>query len=201
MARGGQVRGLRATVVRQRTKRRHTLAAGAFMTESSPVENRPSPALAAALLLVSALFLVFAKDIPRQGLAGNTDPGPRALPVAMALLVGVGGIVELARALRNRPRRFAASSSGDDAPIGAAEDMSYRNFVVLTAAMLLYLVALSWFGFQLSTLLFTAGVLIWLGARWWVAVLASLAMVLVVRVLFVELFHVQLPAGAWGLAI
>lgn len=172
--------------------------------ETSQAENQPSFAFAAALILVAAFFFVFAKDIPRTGLAGNSDPGPRALPMALALVVAAGGLIELFRAAKNRRRPGNDSESTgvpQSKPLVADEQpTSYKNFAVLTTAVFMYVLALSWLGFQISTVLFTSLVLIWLGARWWSAFLTSLAIVIVVRVLFVGLFHVQLPAGALGLA-
>jgi hypothetical protein len=178
--------------------------AGAPTVETSQSESRPSLALGAALILVAALFIVFAKDIPRTGLAGNTDPGPRALPLAMAIAVGMGGLIESMRAvLIWRQHGEAVSTLAPKltpTKTIASTQTSYKNFAVLTGTMLVYLLALSWLGFQISTLLFSSVVLIWLGARWWSALLASLVVVIVVRILFEGMFHVRLPPGAFNLA-
>jgi hypothetical protein len=65
----------------------------------------------------------------------------------------------------------------------------------------IYLAAIGWVGFSLSTILLCTGVMIWLGNRWWVALIVSVAMVVVVKLLFVILFRVQLPVGELGLPI
>ena len=75
---------------------------------TSQAESRPSLTLGLVLILVAAFFIVFAKDIPRLGLAGDTDPGPRALPLAMAFVVAAGGLIELIRA--GRCRELSATS-------------------------------------------------------------------------------------------
>jgi len=172
--------------------------------ETSQAESRPSVAFGAALILVAALFIVFAKDIPRTGLAGNTDPGPRAVPLAMAIVVATGGLIELIRAALIRRQHGEAVSTGGPESTStktiASTQTATKNFAVLTGTMFAYVLALSWLGFQISTLAFSSVVLIWLGARWWSALLAGLAIVIVVRVLFVGLFHVQLPAGVFNLA-
>ncbi len=170
--------------------------------ESSQAESRPSVTLGVALILVAAFFIVFAKDIPRVGLAGDADPGPRAFPLAMAIVVAAGGLIELIRAAmslrQTRGTRSHVSESTGAKNIASART-SYKNFALLTGATFVYLVALSWLGFQISTLLFSSAVLSWLGARWWSALLAGLMIVIVVRVLFVGLFHVQLPVGVFNL--
>lgn len=171
--------------------------------ENSQEETRPSLSLGIAFILVAAFFIVFAKDIPRIGLTGASDPGPRVFPLAMAIVVAAGGLFELIRAAMNRrqasetPSRVAESTGTKTI---ASVQSSYKNFAVLTGTTLIYLVALFWLGFQISTLLFSSVVLIWLGARWWSALLSGLLIVIVVRVLFVGLFHVQLPAGVFRLA-
>jgi len=120
----------------------------------------------------------------------------------LALVVAVGGVIELIRG--GWHRRRAGSRQPSALALAAEHDSnqstpgSYTNFSVLTIAVFVYLVGLSWLGFQISTLLFTSGILMWLGARWWSAILSSLAIVVVVRVLFVGLFHVQLPSGVFG---
>ncbi len=170
------------------------------------MENRPSLAFAGAMLLVAATFAFYAREIPRAGLAGAADPGPRALPLAMTAVIGAGGLIELVRAVvaRRRPQRGTpanqdAGEEDDRQATGPDARVSYMNFGILVAATLGYLLALSWLGFLLSTFVFAAAVLSWLGARWWSAMLSSLAIVMVVRVLFGGLFHVQLPRGIWGL--
>ncbi len=157
------------------------------------------------MLLAAGLFGFCARDIPRSGLAGAADPGPRALPLAMVMVVAAGGLVELTRASM---LRFRAAGAGptQESPDGQADaelpaPMSYQKFGILAGAVLVYLLALTWLGFQISTVVFVSSVLTWLGARWWSATLSGVVIVLIVRILFGELFHVQLPEGAFGLTL
>lgn len=214
MACRGQGGGLRPVVFCQAARTPLSNRVRASAVETTQAENRPSLVLGAALILVAAFFFVFAKDIPRTGLAGNTDPGPRALPLVMATVVAAGGMIEVLRgAIRRKQSESAEFEPAEPEPAGPARAMqataseaseptsnSFTNFGVLTAAMLAYLLSLAWLGFQVSTAVFASAVLMWLGARWWSAILSSLVIVMIVRVLFVGLFHVQLPEGSLGWA-
>jgi hypothetical protein len=138
--------------------------------------------LGLALVVVALLALAFARMIPDSALGNNRDPGPRAFPLLLSAALLIGGIIQLVRhfAIGSIPR-------GD------------RNVAILLAALVLYVPAIAWIGFALSTLLFSAGTMTWLGTRWFISVLISIGLVVVVEVLFVLLFKVQLPAGALGL--
>jgi hypothetical protein len=69
----------------------------------------------------------------------------------------------------------------------------------MLAVLVVYVIAMGWIGFSASTFLMAVGLMIWLGNRWWVAVVVAVLMVAVVRLLFVVLFRVQLPVGELGL--
>lgn len=179
----------------------------------------PSILFGAALILVAVSFLGLALGIRREGLAGDADPGPRALPVAVAFGLLIGGAIETGAGLRRRwPKRRAAAGSrvvgnaatsaddtaadvSDDAADDTAAEFDTEspagtwNAVVLVAALFAYLVALPWIGFVVATLLFAGGMLMRLGARWWSAALMALLLVAVVQGLFAALFQVQLPRG------
>ena len=201
MARGGQSGRVRSAVNNSEGAVPEPEQSQAPSAATSSAESRPSVAFGAALILVAAFFLIFAKDVPRRGLAGDTDPGPRALPMALAIFLAAGGCVEVCRATVYARRKPATSNlpPTPSAAEAATTTVARTNFAILTAAVFSYVVALSWLGFQVSTLVFASSLLVWLGARWWTAVLSGLLLVIVVRVLFVSLFHVQLPAGVFGL--
>jgi hypothetical protein len=73
------------------------------------------------------------------------------------------------------------------------------NALVLFAGLLLYLAAMPWCGFSVSTLLFSLGVMLRLGVRRALASVVSLSMIVAIHLLFVKLFKVQLPTGVLGL--
>lgn len=152
------------------------------------------------LVAVAAFFLFFARDIGRAGLASNGDPGPRLFPVACSLALLAGGLFELARWGWARRRK----------PIGGVprppfrwralfQDPGKRNAAIVVAALAVYIPAIDWLGFAASSLLFSTVLLIRLGARWWSAVLVSVLLLVVIELLFVNVFKVPLPSGELGL--
>jgi hypothetical protein len=141
---------------------------------------------------------------PRSpGVAGN-DPGPGAFPAALSVLLILGGIYEMAATLV-RQRRGVASRASEVETVPADEGMGVsdqpeesggtRDAIMLLIAVLLYLPAIHWLGFMVSTFLFTAFVMRGLRATWIASLFTGLSLVLVIHFLFVVLFRVQLPVG------
>ena len=156
--------------------------------------------LAAMLLAVGAFGIVAGLSIDSSSLSGQHDPGPRALPLGMSVALLVCGAIELLLAWRSssvgrilRER----TSSRDSTPTSTG---SHGRLVVTIATLIAYVAAVSLLGFQLATLLFAAAGLWCLGARWWSAIGVAVALVVVVRLVFVDRLHVQLPGGLFDIA-
>ena len=139
--------------------------------------------LAAMLLAVGAFGIVAGLSIDSSSLSGQHDPGPRALPLGMSVALLVCGAIELLLAWRSssvgrilRER----TSSRDSTPTSTG---SHGRLVV-----------------TIATLLFAAAGLWCLGARWWSAIGVAVALVVVVRLVFVDRLHVQLPGGLFDIA-
>jgi len=153
--------------------------------------------LGLGLLVVAASALWFARDIGRAGIAGNRDPGPHFFPVMLAILMIVFGLTQIGSGLIGRVAKPSVDSETDRDSLGTATG-SFR-WLILLAVLTVYVASIGWVGFSLSTLLLSAGLMVWLGNRWWVALIVSAVMVIVVKLLFVILFRVQLPIGELGL--
>lgn len=141
------------------------------------------------LICVALFFLFGATRIEQLGLAGGDDPGPRAFPFVLSTLLLLGGIAQIVRSLlgpKLDPVEKVAVPGGR------------RQAVLLTLSLVIYLVSVPWVGFYPPTFIFSLFMTRRLGARWWVAALTALTLILVIRVLFVELFRVQLPRGEFG---
>jgi len=156
--------------------------------------------LGLSLVAFGSLALLFSRDIGQTGFGGNHDPGPRFVPVVLAACLVLWGVLETVRSLVGKRRPVDAElSDADSIGDATAPSINRWNLVVVMAVVCVYVPAISWLGFTLSTFLLATGLIVWLGGRWWVAPIVSVVMVGVVKVLFSNLFKVQLPSGDLGL--
>lgn len=141
------------------------------------------------LLILSGFILYFAKNI--RGLAlVDSDPGPRALPIALGIFLLVAAVIELVPALwqfRRTGRDWLSFSVSD------------RMVLFTIVSLLIYLPAINLLGFSTSTVLFGFAQMWRLGSRWWVSLLVSIGLVVIVNLLFVTLFKVALPESSQGI--
>ena len=151
---------------------------------------QPSVAFGAALFVVAAFLLIFAFRIEDAALTGNSDPGPRMLPIFLSGCLLLGSLVELVLAVRQR-------STNKNGLRATPKDTGFWNLLFLLTALIGCVGAMPWLGFQKCAFAFSVALLKRLGATWKSSVLASLGIVLFIVVLFGELFHVQLPPGPY----
>jgi len=153
-------------------------------------ETAPSLLFGLVVMVVALFFLGFAVTIRRSGLAGDADPGPRAIPILVASALLIGGVVEALRGWRWTRSRTRAERIV--VPEGT------RVAISLVVALFVYLLMLPWLGFALGTWLLSTSLLWLLHARWWVAIGMSLIFVIAILLIFTGLFQVPLPTGAWA---
>lgn len=178
--------------------------------------------LAIVVLTVAAAAAWFARDIHAASVGPDFDPGPRMFPLLLAFVLGFWGLVSLIHCLLpgggavspgDVDDKIASDSPIDTTPEDIPGGMPVASALAMTAVLLIYLPAISWIGFGLSTAALGTGLISWLDIRqrgkeaspggWWLrlptAAGTSLLLVIAVRLLFVMLFKVQLPTGALGL--
>jgi tripartite-type tricarboxylate transporter receptor subunit TctC len=132
-----------------------------------------------------------------KGLTGNHDPGPLALPALLCIGLLVSGGIEW---LNGRRRQTAASAASQDAePFTAQQRFHTRDFTYVIAGLIAYVTAIPWLGFGASTLIFVTLLVRKFEASWYAAAAAAIVIAFIVWILFVVSFHVQLPAGRFGL--
>ena len=153
--------------------------------------REPNLALGVSLLAVAvlAVWMGFGIAVPRN--ASVFDPGPRAFPLLLAIVIGIGGLVEIGRSVvaGRSDRRLV-----DDL-------RAWKRSCVGGAIVIGYVVCITPVGFILATVVFGTALLIYLGQTWWRAALAAVVLALVVHLSFGKLFLVDPPRGildGWG---
>jgi hypothetical protein len=115
------------------------------------------------------------------------------VPITLGLVLLVGGVIQISLGvIQRRPSAKVETVGLADSRRGA------REAVMLGVALCCYYLLVPWTGFYAPTFIF-GWLMCWrMGARWWVAGLAAALLIAIIRVLFVGLFRVQLPQGAYG---
>lgn len=156
--------------------------------------------MSAGVIALAVAAIWFAGQIGRTGAGAGHDPGPRFFPLLLSLILLAFGVyyavqtavVAMVTASRDQRSEPLQQEQAPDAQLG-------WRWLILLGFLVLYVVAIGWIGFSVSTWLMASGMMIALGNRWWVAAAVALLMVVVIRLLFVVLFRVQLPGGELGL--
>jgi hypothetical protein len=154
-----------------------------------------------ALLLTGMVALLLSGGLDEPRLGSNEDPGPRALPVLLASCLALGGVVELVRCWRLRMQDHGRTSSaprGREGRCALLGDRATRDRLVMLGGMVLYVAAIPWAGFSLSTWLFALGGMRRMGVGWLLAAGVATGLVAVIYAVFVRVFRVQFPPGVLG---
>ncbi|TWT56920.1 Tripartite tricarboxylate transporter TctB family protein [Thalassoglobus neptunius] len=149
------------------------------------------------LCILGASAIYFAKDFRAIALS-QSDPGPRAIPVACGVIMIIGGLWQFAVAWRKRQQ---SQTDRDQLPVPSelsVDETKQRRRGNLRALVTLglligYVILLPTFGFIVATIVFGILVLKNFGSPWSEAVIATASISAVVYVLFVNLFQVMLP--------
>ncbi len=157
-----------------------------------------SLSLGLALCGVASVALYFSKDIRFTGLSAHGGVGPRAFPIGLGVCLLLGGIYEMACWLLAKPLAPANGSGGQLRPLESKSGGTVNVLLVL-ASLAIYIPAITWIGFSLSSWLFATALMTRLGNRLYWSALTSAALVAMIKLLFLYLFKVQLPDGNLGL--
>jgi len=145
----------------------------------------------AALLVFAGVLFVHVQGFP--SIPGQ-QVGPRVLPQALALGLGVCGALLILRGLR----AHAAYSGARwvELPAWLGQRPQVLGISVLVGVNLLYLLAVQWLGFILCGTVYLALLMMVLRVRASRAVPIAIVMTLLIHYAFYKLLRVPLP---WGL--
>ena len=130
--------------------------------------------------------LLFSGSIQSIGLGENFDPGPKAFPIGLSILLAMGGAVEFFKRKERQAGMLSEPGEG-------------RIVLLLLAAFLIYVLLLPWLGFALSTAVMATGMMMLLGNSWRAALSLTATLIVMIYLLFVVLFKVPLPGGVFSL--
>jgi len=173
----------------------------------SNIKTKRNRSLGYVLIVFALVVLYLSKDIRELGFGGNSDPGPKLFPIGLSILLALGGAIEIWKDWRARLGSLEAVCSVDDKSTLRVENLSNddgehdRRMRAggLMGVFLVYILALPYLGFTLSTLVFPTAMMMLLRIRWKMAFLVTAVLTLIGNVLFGALFHVPLPRGVLGL--
>lgn len=144
--------------------------------------------LGAIAVLVAIAMAVGARDYVAP--IAYEPIGPRAVPMLLAVLIGLIGLWLLLRPTPSGTASVTSVGHGD----GTSPILPLR-VVVATLAIVVYALLFEFLGFTLATALMTVPIARLFGGSWKQGVITGLAMGVVLYLVFDRLLDVVLPAG------
>jgi predicted secreted protein len=157
--------------------------------EQSPsADTKPSGDvwLGGGLIVLALAVFSFSRSIKSLGLGENFDPGSKAFPVGLAIILALGGAIEIWHS-----RKAPSSPQPGEGRV--------KTTLTLLVGLGAYVFLLPWLGFALSTLVLGTSMMVWLGNSWLRSIIATTVLIAVVYGLFVIAFKVPLPGGVLNL--
>jgi putative tricarboxylic transport membrane protein len=154
-------------------------------------DSRPVFSIKSAEITVSALFLLVGAlvmyDSVRLGASWGSDgPRPGYFPFYVALIMAISALVNLVRGALLRPEK--------NKPFVLHGQLKTVLAVLIPVA--LYAFAITWIGIYVSSVVFIAFFMRWLGRfAWWKVAAVSVGVAVVLFLIFERWFLVPLPKG------
>ncbi|GHD78962.1 putative tricarboxylic transport membrane protein [Salinibacterium amurskyense] len=159
------------------------------------------------VVLFGSAILFTVRDYPTLP---SGELGPSLFPGIIGGLMVLMGLLLLGRWLKGRKaaRTNSAEASGTAAAAASAPandtaptPVYWRGWInagLVVGSVIFYLLAVDFLGFLTTVIIMTVGLILRLGAKWWVAVLAGVLSTVGVWLIFNKVLLVPLPLGFWG---
>ena len=153
--------------------------------------------LPALLLATGAGALYLSAELPDFVQRGRRLPGPRYFPALLGVFLCAAGAIELSQYLAWRRRSREARRSAPPVIASGRVEPSAASAAVVLALLIAFAGAVGFLGFQVSALLFSLAMLAWLRCPLGRTLVVSVALVVVISLVFGFLFRVPLPRGVF----
>lgn len=143
---------------------------------------------------IAIFVIIVSLNFPPFILGDKKLPGPNFFPIMLSMILLILGGYEILIAWRDMRAKIPLKSSKE-----YLKDWGNQNVLIIIFSLIAYISFLKWLGFILATFIFSLILMIRLKTGWIRGTIFSTVVVIVIMLLFVELFRVQLPEGSLGI--
>ncbi|MBH0008830.1 tripartite tricarboxylate transporter TctB family protein [Salinibacterium sp. SWN1162] len=176
--------------------------------EESVENSEKSYDLASGVIVVlfGSAILFTVRDYPTLP---SGELGPSLFPGIIGGLMVLMGVLLLGRWLKARKAARVHSPAGVDSGAAASAPATtpaphrvyWRGWInagLVIGSIIFYLLAVEFLGFLTTMIVIMVGLMLRLGAKWWVAIVAGVLATVGVWLIFNKVLLVPLPLGFWG---
>jgi hypothetical protein len=143
---------------------------------------------------IAIFVIIVSLNFPPFILGDKKLPGPNFFPIMLSMILLILGGYEILIAWRDMRAKIPLKFSKE-----YLKDWGNQNVLIIIFRLIAYISFLKWLGFIFATFIFSLILMIRLKTGWIRGTIFSTVVVIVIMLLFVELFRVQLPEGSLGI--
>ena len=148
--------------------------------------------IAAVCLLLGTAVLILTQSFPQGAASTIRLPGPSFFPNLLAIILIIIGIYEAVAGY------LSGRNAGENRPVNiltSLKDPKSVTIFIILAMLIFFIFFLKILGFFVTSFIFLFVILHRLGVTWWKDLITSLAFLLIVYIIFVEIFTTRFPSG------
>ena len=146
------------------------------------------------LIGIAILVIVEASFFPKFVVSGKRLPGPAFFPTILGIILIISGFYEIIVSLIEK--RFIRGSKPF---LEYLKDWGIQNVLILIFMLLVYVPIIKFLGFVLGTFIISLILMLRLKTGWLRGVMVSIALIIVIVLLFEKVFKIPLPEGIFGI--
>ena len=158
------------------------------------MEKRTNIWFGLAILGIAIFVIIISLSFPPFMCGNKKLPGPNFFPIILSTILIILGSYEILISWREINVKKSIKSFAK-----YIKDWGNQNILIIIFSLIIYIYCLKSLGFALATFVFSLILMIRLKTGWIRGTIFSVIVVVVVVLLFEELFKVQLPEGFLGI--